>query len=63
MHINYWLFTVSDSCSEGKATDTSGPRLRELVEKKYGKLSAIEQIIVPDELEQIEVFIIIIIFF
>lgn len=48
---------MSDSCSEGTATDRSGPRLRELVENKYGKLSAIEQIIVPDEIQQIEVTI------
>lgn len=46
---------MSDRCSEGKATDTSGPRLRELIENAYGKLSTIEQVIIPDEREQIEV--------
>jgi molybdenum cofactor synthesis domain-containing protein len=46
------VLTVSDRCSKGEATDTSGPALAELLTKNSGHV--LEQACVPDEPEAIE---------
>lgn len=50
-------FPVSDSCSNGDAIDTSGPKIRELVAEHFTCVSHIEYKIVPDDLATIEVSI------
>lgn len=49
------MITVSDSCSEGTATDTSGPHLRELIKTAYVNIGTIEEIIIPDDIDRIQV--------
>lgn len=46
---------VSDSCSEGKSTDKSGPKLFELVEQNFSDVAEIQRLIIPDDLKKIEV--------
>lgn len=48
-------FSVSDSCSNGVAIDTSGPKLRDLVNEHFSGVSKIEYEIIPDDLATIEV--------
>ena len=47
------VLTVSDRCSQGQATDKSGPKLVEIVTQKLGWVVT-QQSIVPDEIEEIK---------
>lgn len=49
-----FIFIVSDRCASGEAVDSSGPRLRELANTNFD-VYRIEHIIIPDDLETIEV--------
>lgn len=48
------LFSVSDSCSNGTATDTSGPHLISLVKEKLDA-TEVNYLVVPDEADVIQV--------
>lgn len=53
-----WYFTfstVSDTCSAGTATDTSGPLLQQLLKDNFQPVS-IKYDLIPDDASQIEVY-------
>lgn len=47
--------TVSDTCSNGTATDSSGPHLVSLVKSKLNSTADINYVVIPDEIEIIKV--------
>lgn len=48
------VITVSDTCSNGTATDSSGPHLVSLVKSKLNSTADINYVVIPDEIEIIK---------
>ncbi|XP_062562815.1 molybdenum cofactor synthesis protein cinnamon [Armigeres subalbatus] len=48
------VVTVSDTCSNGTATDTSGPHLVNLIKAKLSCSTEVNYLIIPDEIEIIK---------
>lgn len=53
-NVRITYITVSDSCSNGTATDTSGPHLVSLVKEKLDATD-VNYLVVPDEADVIQV--------
>ncbi|XP_058452731.1 molybdenum cofactor synthesis protein cinnamon [Malaya genurostris] len=51
--MKFTVITVSDTCSNGTATDTSGPHLIDLIKNKLGG-SDVNYLVIPDEIEIIK---------
>lgn len=48
------VITISDTCSAGTATDTSGPHLKQLITDQYHP-TVVRYELVPDDQNKIEV--------